>query len=529
MALSQILDLKKTNEIWLLLVRRIRGYVDDEGRAIRPYVLYLYEIAPSTIMRGKKILLKGKTGKYPSEDSALKLLTTAMNKHVEILNQPPHRPSTIIFTSKKLYDKLSRIITELGMLCKLWTEEENQSFGDDQLYEFSDQLIKEQNFGCSKGAKKPGLLSIRGVTPSFCHHLFDGAKQLFNSNAWQLTKEGQAFVISYNNKEVRLFTLLGHESEYSILMESLWVQMHSLLTIRRKSPFPLSSNDNNDNNNNNNNSSSHYCTTIFTSEEGIPFEDLEAAEQYNWPLPIGKLGTAAQLKVDIKSRLYESFPLPICFPDVPPKIEDSFRPNRKELQWFEIAYKSIATFINNGHIQNSEKQTTFYETSFNINTYDGKAQIKIAFCSDSQQYESFHTYVNQLINEANALNCIQCSKKENLTNNIILKRCSRCQQKLYCSRECQVANWPTHKSICKPPPPKPTSTTTTSTSTTSTTPSTSTTSTSTPSITTTKIDNTNENSTTTSTPSITTTKTDDTNENSTTTATITTRTEDTVD
>jgi len=30
------------------------------------------------------------------------------------------------------------------------------------------------------------------------------------------------------------------------------------------------------------------------------------------------------------------------------------------------------------------------------------------------------------------------------------KRCSKCKQEFYCSRECQVTHWKEHKKVCKP-------------------------------------------------------------------------------
>ncbi|KAK0236398.1 hypothetical protein EDD85DRAFT_840489 [Armillaria nabsnona] len=43
--------------------------------------------------------------------------------------------------------------------------------------------------------------------------------------------------------------------------------------------------------------------------------------------------------------------------------------------------------------------------------------------------------------------CAVCNKNESDAPNI--KQCSSCKARMYCSRECQLSDWPTHKSECK--------------------------------------------------------------------------------
>ncbi|KIM38928.1 hypothetical protein M413DRAFT_447585 [Hebeloma cylindrosporum] len=44
-------------------------------------------------------------------------------------------------------------------------------------------------------------------------------------------------------------------------------------------------------------------------------------------------------------------------------------------------------------------------------------------------------------------NCSVCDKAETTENAI--QRCSRCQDRFYCGRECQTADWGTHKRSCR--------------------------------------------------------------------------------
>ena len=42
--------------------------------------------------------------------------------------------------------------------------------------------------------------------------------------------------------------------------------------------------------------------------------------------------------------------------------------------------------------------------------------------------------------------CMQCGKEA--TEDVPLKRCGKCHTTQYCSRECQKASWPIHKTFC---------------------------------------------------------------------------------
>jgi len=42
--------------------------------------------------------------------------------------------------------------------------------------------------------------------------------------------------------------------------------------------------------------------------------------------------------------------------------------------------------------------------------------------------------------------CFRCKQ---LTNRKTLMACGRCKYAQYCSKECQVADWPSHKATCK--------------------------------------------------------------------------------
>ena len=44
--------------------------------------------------------------------------------------------------------------------------------------------------------------------------------------------------------------------------------------------------------------------------------------------------------------------------------------------------------------------------------------------------------------------CFYCRKRDSVQE---LKRCSACKLPRYCSRQCQISQWPAHKTACKAP------------------------------------------------------------------------------
>lgn len=51
---KELREYPQGDECWLLLVRKLRGYLEDEnGQNYRPYTVLLYEISPQTILLDK--------------------------------------------------------------------------------------------------------------------------------------------------------------------------------------------------------------------------------------------------------------------------------------------------------------------------------------------------------------------------------------------------------------------------------------------------------------------------------------------
>jgi len=460
--MQEVLDLKQTNEVWLLLLRRVRGYVDDDGKLVRPYLLLLYEIAPNTIRRDVELVMKN-VGYFPSPNKAMKVLVGAMKRALDSADfkQPPHRPSTIIFTSKYLYHHLQRrILNELEINVKLWTEEENQGFGDDFVVEYSKKLVAKQGFG--KGNEKAGLLSIEGANPEMVGGFYKATTNLFKSDPWSIfakhnlnsdeisedkdKEEKQnrrfapyVFVIRWEY-ELRFFHLFLQTGtrEPGILMEKDWDHIFSIITKGQRS-------QDEENRPKTKPWEDCYRALFFTKEECIPFDDLEAIERYEWPLPFGKLGVKPEPNVP------NWLPHPVCFDISPPNPEQMYLPQRRDLNWFEVASFALSEFTNLFKKGNISTENGVSFSVLPISIRQKSHTIKIGAwkyqTKDNNTINDIREYIESELKQAKAPACKICLKKEGLDIKE-LKRCGNCKIKLYCSQACQLAHWKVHKEEC---------------------------------------------------------------------------------
>lgn len=152
--------LPQGDEVWLFLVRKANGFLEDsKGRNVRPYMILLFEIAPKTELYRQEVLTDD-IGVFPTKDFVWSVLEETMKTDRTAFNQPAHRPKSVIFTSEKLYKELAKPLWVNGIYIKLWTEQENQGFGDEYVKLYSTKLREKQALSYKTSSLKPSILSI---------------------------------------------------------------------------------------------------------------------------------------------------------------------------------------------------------------------------------------------------------------------------------------------------------------------------------------------------------------------------------
>jgi len=141
----------------------------------------------------------------------------------------------------------------------------------------------------------------------------------------------------------------------------------------------------------------------------------------------------------------------VCFPTLPPKIEEMTRPTRRELQWLELAMKVITPFscqkLKHNHMLEHQIKPII-ENNVTVQLLSGRTVINFSHWPSKEAWGEMENYLKGEDERGRALRCKVCQKVEDPSSSIVLKNCGGCKQKLYCSRECQTSDWNSHKLVC---------------------------------------------------------------------------------
>lgn len=107
-----------------------------------------------------------------------------------------------------------------------------------------------------------------------------------------------------------------------------------------------------------------------------------------------------------------------------PEIKENIIENAKEIGFKQIAKNHMERFF---HLRGSDLVNIAQRLNdiYNVERFENENDETIKNKNDEVQQH-----------------CAQCFA-------VAIKKCSKCEQSFYCSRECQVRNWPVHKEICR--------------------------------------------------------------------------------
>jgi tetratricopeptide (TPR) repeat protein len=291
-----ILGLPQSSDTWHFAVRRLRTWINEEGKTpLRPW-LYLAASAQTGVIRG--IALEEEL----TADQARQVLYQAMADPPGEFEYEPYRPARVFFEDQELYRAISPDLQAIGIEAR---HRSSSSLVD----EIIESLEEEMRDG---RPEVPGLLSQRKLTPKVVGEFFKAAADFYRAAPWvELSNEDPLAVRVGDQKKPYYATVMGQGGvEYGLALYRDWEGMLGFYQ-PQDGPRDL-------------NRMGEIHSLLFNEVTGVPFADLEGIERYGWEIADP-----------------QAYPMPIIF--VPP--ETVKRPELDEILWYTAALQAIPVFV----------------------------------------------------------------------------------------------------------------------------------------------------------------------------------------
>lgn len=282
-------------ETWLCVSRRIRAWITppDED-PYRPCLTLIFNLDKGLVQAFEMFAAT------PSPEEILEVIFEAIRTRAPGSNQRPHRPKQIHFENESLIEPLRLALDEIDV-----------SISHHPHDDIADEIIADLETHMYEGKPDaPGLLSGEGVTPELVADLFSAAADFYRAAPWVSLTNMQPLAIKMEgDSEAQTVVVMGNGGmEYGLLRHLRWEHFMSQFEpvddpMERIPP-----------------SGAHSLT--FDSNIFVPFDDLDAIEEYGW---------------EIADEL--AYPLPFIFTQ-----DQVLRPGRDDLLFYEAAMRAIPKF-----------------------------------------------------------------------------------------------------------------------------------------------------------------------------------------
>ncbi|MCW1967407.1 MAG: hypothetical protein KIH69_004710 [Anaerolineae bacterium] len=263
--IGDVLKLKQVDKDLVVFVERIRAFLpldenDDESPLIRPYGLFVLE-RNDVNPRFFSI--------FPSppsvEDVLLATLQAMLKPMTTIGRAKPWRAKRVFFISETLADALKADLTSLSV--------EVATLNDPNTLKAVKEIMAQFN-ALLGGESNPDLLKIAGMTVPMLGEYFEVAAAYYEAEPWRHlwnediveirygdhAKPYYASLIGFGNEEFGL-ALYASIEDLEKALEGIGPQDEA--EVKKFNLFSL----------------------LYASESILGFEDLEAIEKYDWPIP----------------------------------------------------------------------------------------------------------------------------------------------------------------------------------------------------------------------------------------------------
>lgn len=323
-------DFPQTSDAWYFAIRRVNTWIESgEGEPVRPYLQILVNLSSGLIMNLAVV-------KKPDLQALPKFLHTPMTTSNSKFGIKAGRPAWILFEDAQVMEALKPGLEAIGV--KVESEDHRKQL---------DELIKEIESYMSEGeAEVRGLLSVKNVTVDLVGDLFAAAADYYRAAPWvQLSNEDFLAVRLPSQKKPYYVCVMGQGGvEYGLALYKSWEDIERTLRFMGDPLETISP------------SGSHAIT--FNEVTQVPFDDLDAIEQYGWPV--------------VEDQAY---PVPLVF--IPPdRVE---RPGREELIFYTAALRAIPVFVRDHWKRDEQGQGVPVMAMVPVSTLSGEVAVEIVY------------------------------------------------------------------------------------------------------------------------------------------------------
>ncbi|MBI3764850.1 MAG: hypothetical protein HY260_23665 [Chloroflexi bacterium] len=242
-------------EEWGVGVFQLRIWITPEDQSpYRPFVIMVIDLTNDLILNSDMAQTT------PDANAVLAVLRNAMNHPVRGAGKP-RRPERIVFVDPAHAESLAEPLAALAITC------------ESRDLPMLDSIVRDMEIHMHRGRPEfPGLLSIEGVTPKMAGGLFAAAAEFYRAAPWVQLTNGQAFAVRFpaNGGPEWIASIMGNGGvEYGLALYKSWEHFRRVFMGEGDNPYDTLSPEG-------------HAAALFDNIASLPFEDLDALEQYGW-------------------------------------------------------------------------------------------------------------------------------------------------------------------------------------------------------------------------------------------------------
>ncbi|HET7091011.1 MAG TPA: hypothetical protein VFL17_20455, partial [Anaerolineae bacterium] len=335
-----IANLPQTSETWQIAVAKLRTWiVSAEGRPARPSVIFVFDPYEGIIIYTELV----EPARVP--DGVAGVLLKGMRKPLPG-GGAPRRPAAVVVSP----DLVEPIASALARYALDMTIQEGQP-----PEEFTELIRDLEAHLRDDEAEHPGLLSVKGATPELVGGLFAAAAEFYRAAPWvQLTNSHMLAVRHPAEPKPRFASVMGNGGvQYGLATFLNWSDVEQMFggVDHPTEAIPEAGGH----------------TLFFDTADIVPFDDLDAMEQYGWEV-------AAE----------DAYPIPIIY-----ERDSARRPELIDLLWYEAALRAIPEFVRDHLKLDASGDFAPAEAAIEVDTHAGPVNVDVKYPAGKLPLEAY--------------------------------------------------------------------------------------------------------------------------------------------